>query len=241
MPAGARAAPRPGAIAHGSPGARRRESSSPGCGSAEASCRRPARTAAEAGVRIVPLWIGGRAALRHPDRGGSSLTARPAPSCWSRTTTRLRTDRRAPPARPRLRGRRGRLGRGGRGRLRARHAGPASCCSISTCPATPAGSSCAGRRSAPPATRRSIIASATTVSPKRLAEFGCAGYLPKPFALDTLVATVERLLNTGEETGRRMTDLHILLIVAAVPWRRCGATSSCATGCADDPRRCWPA
>jgi len=39
-----------------------------------------------------------------------------------------------------------------------------------------------------------IIASATTVSPKRLTEFGCAGYLPKPFPLDTLVATIERVL-----------------------------------------------
>jgi DNA-binding response OmpR family regulator len=40
-----------------------------------------------------------------------------------------------------------------------------------------------------------LIASATTVSPRQLAEFGCAGFLPKPFALDTLVATIERLLN----------------------------------------------
>ena len=43
-----------------------------------------------------------------------------------------------------------------------------------------------------------IITSATTVSPKRLAEFGCAGYLPKPFPLDTLVATIERLLRPKE-------------------------------------------
>jgi DNA-binding response OmpR family regulator len=43
-----------------------------------------------------------------------------------------------------------------------------------------------------------IITSATTVSPKRLAEFGCAGYLPKPFPLETLVATLERLLSTRE-------------------------------------------
>jgi DNA-binding response OmpR family regulator len=43
-----------------------------------------------------------------------------------------------------------------------------------------------------------IITSATTVSPKRLAEFGCAGYLPKPFPLETLVATLERLLSTKE-------------------------------------------
>ena len=39
-----------------------------------------------------------------------------------------------------------------------------------------------------------IITSATTVSPKRLAEFGCAGFLPKPFPLDTLVATIERVI-----------------------------------------------
>jgi two-component system OmpR family response regulator len=45
-----------------------------------------------------------------------------------------------------------------------------------------------------------IITSATTVSPTRLAEFGCAGYLPKPFPLDTLVASIERLLRS---TGAR--------------------------------------
>ncbi len=39
-----------------------------------------------------------------------------------------------------------------------------------------------------------IITSATTVSPRRLAEFGCAGYLPKPFPLETLVATIDRFL-----------------------------------------------
>ena len=39
-----------------------------------------------------------------------------------------------------------------------------------------------------------VIASATTVNPKRLEEFRVAGYLPKPFPLDTLVDTVERLL-----------------------------------------------
>ena len=48
-----------------------------------------------------------------------------------------------------------------------------------------------------------IIASATTVSPRRLAEFGCAGFLPKPFALDTLVATLERSLHPERETGNR--------------------------------------
>jgi DNA-binding response OmpR family regulator len=44
-----------------------------------------------------------------------------------------------------------------------------------------------------------VIASATTVSPKRLAEFGVAGYLPKPFPLETLVATLERLLNSDDK------------------------------------------
>jgi len=43
-----------------------------------------------------------------------------------------------------------------------------------------------------------IITSATTVSPRLLAEFGCAGYLPKPFPLDTLVATIERLIRPQE-------------------------------------------
>jgi DNA-binding response OmpR family regulator len=39
-----------------------------------------------------------------------------------------------------------------------------------------------------------IVASALTIGPRRLAEFSVAGYLPKPFALETLVAAVERLL-----------------------------------------------
>ncbi len=39
-----------------------------------------------------------------------------------------------------------------------------------------------------------VITSATTISPRRLSEFGVAGYLPKPFALETLVATVGRLV-----------------------------------------------
>jgi DNA-binding response OmpR family regulator len=43
-----------------------------------------------------------------------------------------------------------------------------------------------------------VITSATTVSPKRLAEFHVAGYLPKPFPLETLVATVERFTGVEE-------------------------------------------
>ncbi len=47
-----------------------------------------------------------------------------------------------------------------------------------------------------------IVASALTVGPRRLAEFGVAGYLPKPFALETLVAAVQRTL-AHEEAERR--------------------------------------
>ena len=39
-----------------------------------------------------------------------------------------------------------------------------------------------------------IVASAMAVSPARLREFGIAGYLPKPFALDTLRSTIERVV-----------------------------------------------
>ena len=35
-----------------------------------------------------------------------------------------------------------------------------------------------------------IIASAVTISPRRLSEFAVAGYLPKPFPLETLLQTV---------------------------------------------------
>ena len=37
-----------------------------------------------------------------------------------------------------------------------------------------------------------FIMTAISVSPARLREFGCAGYLPKPFAISTLVEIVER-------------------------------------------------
>lgn len=40
-----------------------------------------------------------------------------------------------------------------------------------------------------------VVASAISVSPRRLAEFKVAGYLPKPFPIETLVATIERLIS----------------------------------------------
>ena len=39
-----------------------------------------------------------------------------------------------------------------------------------------------------------VVASATAINPRRLREFDVAGYLPKPFPLETLVSTIERLL-----------------------------------------------
>ncbi len=39
-----------------------------------------------------------------------------------------------------------------------------------------------------------VIVSAVPISSHRLAEFHVAGYLPKPFAMPTLLATIERLV-----------------------------------------------
>ena len=47
-----------------------------------------------------------------------------------------------------------------------------------------------------------IVTSATTVSPKRLMEFRVAGYLPKPFPLETLVASIERVISEEGSTPR---------------------------------------
>ncbi len=54
-----------------------------------------------------------------------------------------------------------------------------------------------------------VVASAMAISPDRLREFGVAGYLPKPFALETLRTDHRPPALSGE---RRMTDLQILLI-----------------------------
>jgi len=47
-----------------------------------------------------------------------------------------------------------------------------------------------------------VITSAVTVSPVRLTEFDVAGYLPKPFPLETLVATIERLITSRPAAGQ---------------------------------------
>jgi DNA-binding response OmpR family regulator len=43
-----------------------------------------------------------------------------------------------------------------------------------------------------------IISTSVTVNPRRLAEFHVAGYLPKPFPLETLVDTLERVISSRE-------------------------------------------
>ncbi|MHB8958843.1 MAG: response regulator [Candidatus Limnocylindrales bacterium] len=45
-----------------------------------------------------------------------------------------------------------------------------------------------------------VIASAVTVDHRRLAAFRVAGYLPKPFPLETLLATIERVLASPTPT-----------------------------------------
>lgn len=45
-----------------------------------------------------------------------------------------------------------------------------------------------------------IVASATTVDPRRLREHRVAGYLPKPFPLQTLLEAIERLTTPSEST-----------------------------------------
>lgn len=46
-----------------------------------------------------------------------------------------------------------------------------------------------------------VVVSAITIGPRRLREFRVAGYLPKPYPLDTLVAVVERFRPTEEIDG----------------------------------------
>jgi DNA-binding response OmpR family regulator len=46
-----------------------------------------------------------------------------------------------------------------------------------------------------------VVVSATTIGPRRLREFGVAGYLPKPFALETLLEVCQRFTARTDEPG----------------------------------------
>ena len=47
-----------------------------------------------------------------------------------------------------------------------------------------------------------FIVSATAVLPSRLREFGCAGFLPKPFAMSTLVEVVDRCASGSADVSK---------------------------------------
>jgi DNA-binding response OmpR family regulator len=46
-----------------------------------------------------------------------------------------------------------------------------------------------------------VAISAIPANPRRLEQYHLAGYLPKPFATETLLATIERLLTTNQGVG----------------------------------------
>lgn len=52
------------------------------------------------------------------------------------------------------------------------------------------------------------VVSATSVPPARLREFGIAGFLPKPFALPTLIEIVERAGHEVPANGAEATSLE---------------------------------
>ena len=127
-------------------------------------------------------------------------------SCWSRTT---RASARSSPRHLAAKGFRGGGGGIGRGRRpRSSPAGlrPASSCWTSTCPATPAGSSCGRgpRRGRLPAGRGRRARRRSTRA--ACASSHVAGYLPKPFAMETLVATVERIPSGATVRDRPRTS-----------------------------------
>jgi len=47
-----------------------------------------------------------------------------------------------------------------------------------------------------------VVTTATTINPSRLRQYNVAGYLPKPFPLETLVSTIERLTSPTEVSTR---------------------------------------
>ena len=51
-----------------------------------------------------------------------------------------------------------------------------------------------------------FVVSATAVPAARLREFDCAGYLPKPFAVPTLIEIVERHHSEADEAGAAGTQ-----------------------------------
>ena len=156
------------AIAHGRVAAVPAASTVGGLRFGEAAARdRARRMAAEPGVRLVPAVAAGRGRHRHRASSGSHdlMTGDRDADPARRGRREPAADPRPPPARPGLRRRRGRVGRGRGQRARRAVCGPPSSCSTSTCPATPAGPSCAATALAAAGSPPVVVASAMTVSP----------------------------------------------------------------------------
>ena len=156
----------------------------------DAAAPRPHALAHEAGVRLVPaLDARRRRARTSPSSAIDALMTGPIllSSRTTRASARSSPATCAARATPSTRRRRPRTAVAS---LAARPATRRSSCSTSTCRATPAGTCCAARAWRRPARRPSSIAQRDDrSSPRRLAEFGVAGYLPKPFPLETLAST----------------------------------------------------
>jgi DNA-binding response OmpR family regulator len=56
-----------------------------------------------------------------------------------------------------------------------------------------------GRSGSPPV----VVCSAVAINPRRLSELGIVGYLPKPFSIETLMDTIERVLQPEQRQPSR--------------------------------------
>jgi two-component system OmpR family response regulator len=71
-----------------------------------------------------------------------------------------------------------------------------------------------GRAYAAAGSPRTVVVSATRIPTSRLREFGVAGYLPKPFAMETLLETVRRFAplepaDPSATSGSDLVDVEI--------------------------------
>ena len=183
--------------------------------------------AAQRGVVIEPAVGVGRDDQRHPRPAGAGMTDAHH-LLLIEDDEALAGSARVAPAGARLRRDRRSIGRGRARSLFAERARPSLILLDINLPGDTGWSvlrsdayAAAGR---PPV----IVASAMAVSPARLREFGVAGYLPKPFALDTLRSTLDRVLAIGDRPT--MTDLQIALILIACIGVFCGLPAAVRAG-----------
>ena len=205
------------------------------------------RLAARPASGSCPLWTRRRGRRRHRRRAARPTPdRRTGPAAARRGRREPAADRRPPPARPRATRRGGRVGRGRRRRARTTACGPALVLLDLNLPGDTGWDLLRGPALAAAGSPPVVITSATTVSPTPLAEFGVAGYLPKPFPLETLVDDRRAAVTPTrrDRTAAAMTDLQILLIVVAVVVAFAGYLALCdrvrAMNVARGPRRRSP-